>query len=706
MHQTTGDNCEQCKSGYYGQALAGTEKDCKKCRCPKDGPCSEIYNYHEEQNNVVCVNCPIGSQGNFCEYCEDGYYLKSIDECTPCLCNDNIDLNAIGNCDRNNGKCLRCVYNTSGDSCEKCLPGYWGNALTDVKCHACECYNPGTVENENVNENLDDIHCDLNNGQCSCKPNVIGRQCNECKNGFWNITSGSGCIDCKCDILGAHSTLCDIQTGQCSCKPGVTGLKCDQCLPSYFNLSNAGCMSCMCDPIGSISSNCDQLGNCKCKKNVSGMKCNQCDENKYDFIGGCLDCNDCYNLVQRKMKTIRNKVEQIEVALIAFNQSNSEENTNHVKELVNKLKNLEEQVKLLHKNSFEDKNLKESYIQTILYFEMEVKKLSQDLLIQVEQALSRYQEKFNSINPIYEQAKIIVDNAKIGISRILLLYNEAKAKFENISSDEFFTNSAHKDEFLTTLAKDARQRYEAKASIIKNLEDLINKLLENTKKSLVDLQSLDTRMKNSVQASEKVNASVLRDKIENLVSESETTKNSLDSNINELKDLFSELGKFSLSQDYQKNINDFEKSIEAFKQQQASFDKDLKNITDLVDMFIIKDSNATITKANSKFFEANRKFQEIKNFNTSITTEKVKCEDRIKKLNEMFTNAEKILETLKNFDEKISFSKQEAQKAELLKPIINENIENSRKLAEELRNKIQTLASQPFRDLQIVSKFT
>ena len=37
--------------------------------------------------------------------------------------------------DRTTGHCLRCTRNTYGVYCEKCLPGHWGDALQDIKCH-------------------------------------------------------------------------------------------------------------------------------------------------------------------------------------------------------------------------------------------------------------------------------------------------------------------------------------------------------------------------------------------------------------------------------------------------------------------------------------------------------------------------------------------------------------------------------------------
>jgi laminin gamma 1 len=61
MHNTVGLQCEQCVVGYYGDATLGTPYDCKKCPCPNNGPCAEFSNYQSGINDVVCLDCPIGT---------------------------------------------------------------------------------------------------------------------------------------------------------------------------------------------------------------------------------------------------------------------------------------------------------------------------------------------------------------------------------------------------------------------------------------------------------------------------------------------------------------------------------------------------------------------------------------------------------------------------------------------------------------------
>lgn len=85
--------------------------------------------------------------------------------------------------------------------------------------------------------------CHRQSGQCVCKPNVMGRQCNKCMVGYWNVQSGVGCIPCSCDPNGSGKLECDTNSGQCFCKDGVEGVKCDRCQQGYYGFSSQGCKS-------------------------------------------------------------------------------------------------------------------------------------------------------------------------------------------------------------------------------------------------------------------------------------------------------------------------------------------------------------------------------------------------------------------------------------------------------------------------------
>ena len=67
--------------------------------------------------------------------------------------------------------------------------------------------------------------CNQETGACSCKRNVIGRDCNQCRPEHYGLSLEDelGCQPCDCDIGGAHDNNCDVISGQCKCRPNTEG---------------------------------------------------------------------------------------------------------------------------------------------------------------------------------------------------------------------------------------------------------------------------------------------------------------------------------------------------------------------------------------------------------------------------------------------------------------------------------------------------
>lgn len=123
----------------------------------------------------------------------------------------------------------QCKERVKGRICDQCKPLYWNlNVTNTAGCEDCDCLVDGTIGALDT--------CDSKSGQCSCKPTVRGRSCNECEDGSFDLFGGSlfGCKDCDCDIGGSINPMCNKQTGQCQCHPRVAGRRCSSPLTTHY----------------------------------------------------------------------------------------------------------------------------------------------------------------------------------------------------------------------------------------------------------------------------------------------------------------------------------------------------------------------------------------------------------------------------------------------------------------------------------------
>ncbi|XP_036790744.1 laminin subunit alpha-1 isoform X1 [Oncorhynchus mykiss] len=284
-HNTTGPHCDQCLHGYYGNPSEGTPEDCQRCACPLTVATNNFSPtcLLEGPGQVTCDRCQQGYTGTKCERCANGYHgdpTVAGQECVVCECNGNVDPWEPGHCDTSSGMCLKCHSHTSGDQCERCEDGYYGDAITAKNCQACGCHDKGSYSGV----------CDLLTGQCTCKPNVVGEKCDQCQVGFHGLLSGQGCRECDCIQSGSVSVACE-EDGRCQCIPGVAGDKCDRCHHSYFNYQGSGCTQCEC---AHTHGNCNvTTGECICPPHTRGEKCDLCEEGHWghDTVTGCKSCN-------------------------------------------------------------------------------------------------------------------------------------------------------------------------------------------------------------------------------------------------------------------------------------------------------------------------------------------------------------------------------------------------------------------------------
>ncbi|NXD24175.1 LAMC2 protein, partial [Spelaeornis formosus] len=160
-------NGVSCPFGSYRDPRQ--PQSCRTCPCGLGQGCSVGPGGEE----VTCDRCPPGAAGANCEYCADGYFgdPAASQPCQLCRCNGNVEPNAVGNCDRRTGECLKCLYNTAGFYCDRCKDGFFGNPLAPDpahKCRACTCNSVGA----------EPLKC-RSDGSCICKPGFEGPRCEE-----------------------------------------------------------------------------------------------------------------------------------------------------------------------------------------------------------------------------------------------------------------------------------------------------------------------------------------------------------------------------------------------------------------------------------------------------------------------------------------------------------------------------------------------
>uniref|UniRef100_A0A8D2NTU0 Laminin subunit alpha 4 n=1 Tax=Zosterops lateralis melanops TaxID=1220523 RepID=A0A8D2NTU0_ZOSLA len=203
QRNTTGQHCEQCPDGFIGDTVSGVPTFCQPCPCPLPALTNFAVSCYRKSGSVRCV-CKENYAGPNCERCAPGYYGNPLligSTCKKCDCNGNSDPNLIfEDCDEVTGQCRNCLHHTSGFNCERCAPGYYGDARFAKNCTACNC--GGRM-------------CDSQTGECLADSPEVSTDtdcptisCDKC---IWDLTD-----DIRLAVLTideSKSTLLSISTG-------------------------------------------------------------------------------------------------------------------------------------------------------------------------------------------------------------------------------------------------------------------------------------------------------------------------------------------------------------------------------------------------------------------------------------------------------------------------------------------------------------
>lgn len=166
--------------------------------------------------------------------CSPGYYRDGsgpfLGRCVPCECNGLAD-----ECEEKTGRCLNCQQNTAGDRCERCKEGYYGSAAQRT-CRVCPC--PFSVPTNSFAVGCREVFGDF---QCICRAGYTGDKCESCAPGYYGepLTPGGRCQPCNCN---GNRNNCDPKTGVCknSLEPGDTNTdeqcqECDSCAQTLIS---------------------------------------------------------------------------------------------------------------------------------------------------------------------------------------------------------------------------------------------------------------------------------------------------------------------------------------------------------------------------------------------------------------------------------------------------------------------------------------
>uniref|UniRef100_A0A8C4TQL5 Laminin subunit alpha 5 n=1 Tax=Falco tinnunculus TaxID=100819 RepID=A0A8C4TQL5_FALTI len=262
----------------------------------QEEPLDKSYDFISSCVTLPAFPCSPSTSSRFCRDSAISLSLFYNNGAQPCRCHEAGARSS--QCEPFGGQCP-CKSNVIGRECSRCATGYWGFP----NCRPCDC---GTRL------------CDEVTGQCICPPHTLKPECVVCEPQTFGCHPLIGCEDCNCSRPGVQELTepgCDVDSGQCRCKPNIIGRQCDLCAPGYYHYPN--CRRCDCHQAGTEASVCDPVtGQCHCKENVEGPRCDQCRLGTFSLDAsnpkGCTKCF-CFGATDRCRSAEKHRAEFVDM---------------------------------------------------------------------------------------------------------------------------------------------------------------------------------------------------------------------------------------------------------------------------------------------------------------------------------------------------------------------------------------------------------
>ncbi|VDM40381.1 unnamed protein product [Toxocara canis] len=242
-------------------------------------------------------------------------------------------------------------------------------------------------------------------------------------------------------------------------------------------------MPCDCEVIGSESPQCDvKTGQCLCRDHIEGRRCDKCIENRFNLQAGCLPCDECYTLIQRRVNAFRKDVGALEDTLREIVENPAPVNDSVFDDKVKQVgKEVEELVSLVSKKLAGDDS----------ELVGQVNKLKKDLqeslqlVNSIDETIAKANRKADDTNEVLRRWNHIKERARNDLENALQ-YLETEGRTQWELAKEASAKYGEQSQQLSEIAQEARKLANKHENRSREIETLAEKTKNASRQALAE----------------------------------------------------------------------------------------------------------------------------------------------------------------------------------------------------------------------------